>query len=33
MGYLMIGAALILGVIGLGMALMVIATTATGGAE
>ena len=33
MGYLMIGAALTLGVIGLIMAGMVIATTATGEAE
>jgi hypothetical protein len=29
MGYLMIGAALILGIIGLGMAVMVIATSAS----
>jgi hypothetical protein len=31
MGYLMIGLALILGVIGLGMAVTLIGTTATGG--
>lgn len=33
MGYLMVGAGLILGVIGIAMSVMVIATTATGGAE